>query len=466
MTKHINTLLPSIGISESGTPLIIIQKSQFESWKKNQNENIQNWLTTSGYEGEGLSLIPGENLELSQAIFTTDTSDYFCCGELYNLLPEGEFKLQASEHSAEDEIETKVAFGYLIGGYQFTQFKSKRKDSKNIHLNISDNAVYERVKKLTQSIFLTRDLINTPADSMMPENLAAVANGLATVYGGACRQVCGEELLKENYPTIYTVGQASVHAPQLIDLYWGDINNPKIIIIGKGVCFDSGGLDLKPSSAMRLMKKDMGGAAQVLGLANMIMAFELPIHLRVMIPAVENAVSGNAFRPGDVIKTRKGMTVEVDNTDAEGRLVLCDALAEANNDKPDLIIDFATLTGAARVALGTELPAMFSTSSEVADGIRQAGEEIDDPVWQLPLHKAYRSTIKSDVADILNCAPTPFGGAITAALFLQEFVDEDTDWVHFDVMAWNNRKLPGRPVGGEAMGIRAVLNYLVRRYDT
>lgn len=261
------------------------------------------------------------------------------------------------------------------------------------------------------------------------------------------------------------VGRASENKPRLLDLKWGAKDAPLITLVGKGVCFDSGGLDLKPSSGMRNMKKDMGGAAHVIALAQLIMAANLPIRLRVLVPAVENAVSRNAFRPGDVIKTRKGIMVEIDNTDAEGRLVLCDALSEAQNDNPELIIDFATLTGACRVALGTELPGFFSTERDVANGIIDAGMGVSDPVWQLPLFDQYKSFLKSDVADMANCASTPFGGAITAALYLKEFVEPTTPWVHFDVMAWNLRALPGRPTGGEALGIRAVFNYLQSRFN-
>jgi leucyl aminopeptidase len=299
---------------------------------------------------------------------------------------------------------------------------------------------------------------------MMPQNLADTAHDLAKTFNGTVKQIIGDDLLSQNYPTIHAVGRASVHAPQLIDLKWGDEKHPLITLVGKGVCFDSGGLDLKPASGMRNMKKDMGGSAHVLGLAQLIMANNLPIRLRVLISAVENAVSSNAMRPGDVITTRTGLTVEIDNTDAEGRLVLCDALAEADQENPELIIDFATLTGAMRVALGTELPGFFSTSTEVANGITLAGEKISDPVWRMPLATQYRDLLKSNIADISNCATVPFGGAITAALYLQEFVSKDTDWVHFDVMAFNVRTLSGRPLGGEAFGVRAVFDYLQARY--
>jgi leucyl aminopeptidase len=250
----------------------------------------------------------------------------------------------------------------------------------------------------------------------------------------------------------------------LIELHWGNPSDPGVTLIGKGVCFDSGGLNLKSGTGIRLMKKDMGGAAHALGLASLIMSHNLPVSLRVLIPAVENAVSGDSFRPGDIITTRKGLTVEIDNTDAEGRLVLCDALTEACTDNPELMIDFATLTGAARVALGTELPAIFCNDDEVARNLLKSGLKTDDPMWQLPLHQPYKAMLDSDIADLLNSAPVGVGGAITAALYLQSFVDAAVPWIHFDVMAWNTRKRPGRPIGGDAFGIRAVFDYLHSRY--
>ncbi len=299
---------------------------------------------------------------------------------------------------------------------------------------------------------------------MMPEHLAEATAVLAQSFGAQVDQIIGDDLLTQNYPTIHMVGRASTHAPRLIDLQWGDDHAPKVTLVGKGVCFDSGGLDIKPSAGMRYMKKDMGGAAHVLGLAHLIMSNQLPVRLRVLIPAVENAVAGNAFRPGDVIKTRKGLTVEIDNTDAEGRLVLCDALAEAQTENPDILIDFATLTGAARVALGTELPGFFCNQPAFATALQDAGNRSGDPVWELPLHAPYKDMLKSDIADMVNCAASPFGGAITAALYLQAFVEPKTTWAHFDIMAWNNRKLPGRPIGGEAFGVRAVYAALEKRY--
>ena len=281
-------------------------------------------------------------------------------------------------------------------------------------------------------------------------------------HGASVSTIVGEALLTQNYPAIHAVGRASDRAPRLIDLRWGR-TGPKITLVGKGVCFDSGGLDIKSASNMKLMKKDMGGAAHVLGLAQMIMAAQLPVRLRLLIPAVENSIAGNAFRPLDVLRTRKGLTVEVGNTDAEGRLILCDALAEADREGADLLIDCATLTGAARVALGPELPALFSNHDPTAEALIGHGLEERDPLWRLPLYKPYRRGLDSKVADLNNLWDSPFAGAITAALFLQEFVSAGTPWVHIDMMAWNSTARPGRPEGGEAMALRALYALVAER---
>ncbi|MBF0391146.1 MAG: leucyl aminopeptidase family protein, partial [Alphaproteobacteria bacterium] len=311
---------------------------------------------------------------------------------------------------------------------------------------------------------LVRDLINAPASHMGPEELAAAAQDLAARHAARCRVVVGEALLNENWPAVHAVGRASDRAPRLIDLRWGDEQAPRVTLVGKGVCFDSGGLDIKPSSGMKLMKKDMGGAAHALGLAHMVMAANLPVRLRVLIPAVENAVSGRAMRPLDVIGTRKGTTVEIGNTDAEGRLILCDALAEADGEKPALLLDMATLTGAARVALGTELPALFSNDDKLAEDILRHGRRTRDPLWRLPLWAGYRRQLDSKVADLSSISDSPFAGAVTAALFLQDFVSPTTPWAHIDMMAWNGAARPGRPEGGEAMCLRALFALIAGRH--
>ncbi|MCC7219649.1 MAG: leucyl aminopeptidase family protein, partial [Candidatus Contendobacter sp.] len=301
---------------------------------------------------------------------------------------------------------------------------------------------------------------------LMPEHLAETMQGLAQEFNATLEQTVGDELLSHNFPLIHAVGRASIHPPRLLDLRWGDPNHPSLTLVGKGVCFDSGGLDLKPSGAMRLMKKDMGGAATALGLARLIMSAGLPVRLRVLIAAVDNAVAGNAFRPGDVIRSRQGLTVEIHNTDAEGRLVLGDALTAAGSEQPDFMINFATLTGAARTALGTALPALFCNDEPLAAGLLAAAEREQDPVWRLPLHQPYRELLDSKIADIANAADSPYAGAISAALFLKEFVPEGLPWAHFDLMAWNLKSRPGRPEGGEAMAMRAVFSWLEQRYPS
>ncbi|MBU2892058.1 leucyl aminopeptidase family protein [Colwellia sp. D2M02] len=447
--------------SNTGIPLFVIEKSAYQGWVNAQSSSNKNWLTNTNFSGQGLALFANEQGELNQALFVvSDANDYFACGELIKLLPPGQYLLNADKahHSA-------ICFGWLIGAYQFNQYFSTDKNTAFPSLGVNDQTLIDNTIKCVEATALTRDLINIPAADMMPEHLSQATQQLADEFGAQVNHIIGDSLLEQNYPTIHAVGRASVHKPRLIDLTWGDDNHPQITLVGKGVCFDSGGLDIKPAAGMRNMKKDMGGSAHVLGLAHLIMAHNLPVKLRVLIPAVENAVSSNALRPGDVVTTRKGITVEIHNTDAEGRLVLCDALAEANNDKPELIIDFATLTGAMRVALGTELPGFFSTNDQIAADITQAGSAISDPVWRMPLHSAYDDLLSSTIADMTNCPSVPFGGAITAALYLDKFVDDDIDWLHFDIMGFNIRNLSGRPIGGEAFGIRAVFNYLQQRFQ-
>ncbi|UTW48692.1 M17 family metallopeptidase [Bacterioplanoides sp. SCSIO 12839] len=447
-------------IPNSVIALTVLEKQDYSHWLENQPATIQSWLSAMNFSS-GAQLLPAADGSAASAVFVCESlDDFFAAGDLSAQLPAGQYQI----HNITDaDALLAIAFAWGVGAYRFEKYKSN--DKPQAQLVLADDDVLKAANDMVQAVRWTRDLINTPAGDMMPQHLAAATEEIAEQFGASVTQVIGDDLLSQNYPTIHAVGRASEHAPRLIDLRWGNPQAPKITLVGKGVCFDSGGLDLKPSAAMRLMKKDMGGAAQVLGLAYLIMSQQLPVHLRVLIPAVENAVSSNAFRPGDVITTRKGTTVEIDNTDAEGRLVLCDALTEAVTDQPEIIFDFATLTGACRVALGTELPGFFTNQLQLAGDLMQQGNKVTDPVWQLPLHKPYKDMLKSDVADMTNSVPGPFGGAITAALYLEHFVDE-TPWVHFDVMAWNNRKLPGRPTGGEAMGIRAVFAYLQNRYGS
>ena len=442
-----------------GTPIVILQYDQFHLWLESQPSHTQTWITASGYQGKGLCLIPDSEGQLSKVIYgVEDINHHFACGDLVTQLPEGEFRIEGDE-----DLVKRAAFAWGVGAYSFNRYKDNSKPLPTLVL--PSESFKKTVEREISAITLVRDLINTPAQDMMPEHLGETIELLAKTFDAEVTQIIGDELLAQNYPTIHAVGRASEHAPRLIDLRWGDESHPKITLVGKGVCFDSGGLNVKTSTGMRNMKKDMGGAANVIGLVQLIMSHQLPVRLRLLIPAVENAIAHNAYRPGDVIKTRKGLTVEIDNTDAEGRLILCDALAEADTEDPDLLIDMATLTGTCRVALGTELPGLFTNQTDLAAQLCQAGESVTDPVWPLPLHAPYKEYLKSNIADLVNCPPSPMGGAIVAALYLQSFVSDSTSWCHFDIMGWNTRALPGRPIGGEAMGLRAVFKFLQEKYS-
>jgi len=446
--------------ANQGIELVVSNSDQYQTWLVMQPAVTQNWLLHTQFSGLGLSLIPGADGKIAQAVFVHDDLDhYFSCGDLAKQLPAEQFLLVADQ-----QYHKAIAFSWAVGSYRFDHYREN--SSQQAILAVDDQALVNEANMHARAISLVRDLINTPPMDMMPEHLAETMQSLADEFNADFKQVVGEQLLSENYPTIHAVGRASIHQPRLLDMSWGQHSDPKITLVGKGVCFDSGGLDIKASAGMRNMKKDMGGAAHVLGLAQLIMAKNLPVRLRVIIPAVENAVSSNALRPGDVIVTRKGISVEIHNTDAEGRLVLCDALAEAENDAPELLIDFATLTGAMRIALGTELPGFFSTNQKIAAQVTAAGAQVSDPVWQMPLYTPYKDYLKSEVADMTNCSIMPQGGSIAAALYLQEFINPGTDWLHFDIMGWNNRALSGRPLGGEAFGVRAVFAYLQNRYAT
>lgn len=394
-------------------------------------------------------------------------ANFWAWGAAAAQLPAGRYRV-TPEPDAADAADICLAWG--LGCYRFRQFKTWGGDATGADNSADATLIWPKranrpaVTATLHALYQVRDLINMPAGDMGPAELAAAARTLAREYKAPCRTVIGDALLKRNFPMIHAVGRASSRAPRLIDFGWGDRRHPKLTLVGKGVCFDSGGLDLKPSRGMVLMKKDMGGAAQVLGLARMIMAARLPVRLRVLIPAVENSVSGNAFRPLDILKSRKGPTVEVGNTDAEGRLVLADALTLACEEKPALLLDFATLTGAARIALGTELPALFTPDDGLAAALEAGARTVCDPVWRMPLVAGYDESLSGAAADINSAPGGGYGGAITAALFLARFVDGDVPWAHFDLMAWNLRSRPGRPKGGEAQAIRGVFSMLQNRF--
>ncbi|MEM6837543.1 MAG: leucyl aminopeptidase family protein [Cyanobacteria bacterium P01_C01_bin.120] len=423
-----------------------------------------NWIEAMGFQAEPgtFCLLPGMKQTLSKVLVgRPQTLDMWTLGLLPLSLPPNRYEL-ISDLTREEA--TALTLGWRLGQYKFSRYKQS-KSGAIAELITPDNADTDYIEAVVEATLLARDLINTPANNMGPNDLAETARILAVTYDADLSIIQGEALEAENYPMIYAVGKASVSAPRLIDLRWGDVDAPKVTLVGKGVCFDSGGLDIKPAKSMLMMKKDMGGAAHVLGLATMIMKLDLPVRLRVLVPAVENSVAGNAMRPLDILNTRKGITVEVGNTDAEGRLVLADALWEASSEQPEILVDFATLTGAARVALGTELPAYFCNHSAVSEALATAMTVANDPLWNLPLHAPYRDMLNSKVADLSNISSGSYGGAITAALFLQEFVKPNIPWIHIDVMAWNLRSLPGRPEGGDVMGMRAIFE-LIRQKVT
>jgi leucyl aminopeptidase len=374
-------------------------------------------------------------------------------------LPGGSYRLHASNGTLPDVSNALV--GWLLCHYKFTRYTKADEQMPRRLITSGDIAT---AVALAEASALVRDLVNTPTSDMGPTQLAQAAQNIADRYGASTHIIVGDDLLNENHPTIHMVGRAAADAPRLIDMRWGQEAHPKLTLVGKGVCFDSGGLDIKPSSGMLWMKKDMGGAAHALALAELVMRFKLPVRLRLLIPAVENAISANAFRPGDIVRTRKGLSVEIGNTDAEGRLVLCDALAAADDEHPDLLIDFATLTGAARVALGPDVPALFCNDDTLAESLATAARRVDDPLWRLPLWQPYAELLKSPIADLNNSAEGGFAGAITAALFLKPFVTNCKSWAHVDLYAWNGSAKTGRPKGGEAMTLRAFWSVIRHRY--
>ena len=390
-------------------------------------------------------VLPGEGGAVAGAVLTPDENAPFAAGTLGRALPPGRWKLQTDDE--------KARLAVLLGGYEFTRYRKAETERPAFE---EDDAA---IARLRDGMFLARDLINTPTADMGPDELEAAVRELAKAHGASVEVTSGDAL-REGFPMVHAVGRASASAPRLIDLRWGSEDDRTVTLVGKGVVFDTGGLDIKPASNMLLMKKDMGGAAAVLGLAGMVMAAKLPLRLRVLIPAVENAIAGNAFRPGDVLRSRKGLTVEIGNTDAEGRLILADALALADEEAPELLIDMATLTGAARVALGPEIAPYFTHSHGLAGAIEGAAWRMADPVWRMPLHKPYARMLKSEVADLSNVGGGGMAGAVTAALFLDRFVERAEAHAHLDIYGWCPEARPHCPKGGEAQAIRALFGVL------
>jgi leucyl aminopeptidase len=442
----------------------LVDKESFEGWMKKRPAEDRALLEAQRFDGKAIfafALLPrGGEFEVVATVKDAGVLSPWCLAKLAESLPEGIYKLIDGEPG-------KAALGWLLGQHNFDDYRSKKDEADRGPrvLVTADAAGIESMVRLAEATVFVRDLVNTPAGDLGPAELEAAVRQLANETGAHARITSGEELV-EGYPLIAAVGGAAtdVRAPRLIELEWGKPENPRLAIIGKGVCFDSGGLDLKPASGMRLMKKDMGGAAHAIALARLIIAERLPVRLHLLVPAVENAVSSAAYRPGDIFKSRQGSFVEIDNTDAEGRLILADALTRASESEPELIVDFATLTGAARVALGPDLPAFFANDDDLASAATEASRGVDDPLWRMPLWEPYDEMLKSDIADFANASNSPMAGCITAAMFLKKFVPESTAWAHLDTFAWRDSAKPGRPKGGEALGLRAIFAVLQRRY--
>lgn len=449
--------------SGAAVPLIPIDPAGLEAWKAGATESQVRWLESAGFGARPgqLCALAGEDGAIRSYLFGQSDEGYlYQMARLPGRLPEGTYRLQC-DWSAEQR--TQAALGWGLATYAFNRYKKGNGDKQRA-LQLDDD-IAGSVRALYDAQALVRDLVNTPTEDLGPTELEDAVRLVAERFDARCKVIHGEDLLTQNFPAIHAVGRASNRAPRLIELTWGSKDHPVLAVVGKGVCFDTGGLNIKSTAGMALMKKDMGGAAHALATAQLVMRHKLPVRLKLLIPAVENSISGNAYRPGDVIPTRKGLSIEIGNTDAEGRVILSDALTYASEMDPSLIIDFATLTGAARVAMGTDLPPIFSNQPEVAAAIQAAGDACEDPLWTLPLWQPYNKLIESKIADLNNSAKSSFGGCITAALFLEHFVSKDNPWVHIDTFAWNQSNRPGRPEGGEALGLRAVFSYLEGRFS-
>ncbi|HEX8412713.1 MAG TPA: leucyl aminopeptidase family protein [Sphingomicrobium sp.] len=460
-TDFSSLLVPDRG--QAARLIHLVDKHSFDEWAKTRPAEDRALIEANRFDGRTAHSIvilprPGAEFEVVAAVASADELSPWCLAKLAQMLPEGSYRLATAAPGG-------AALGWMLAQHRFDAYRSKKKALAGPRVLVTSDVVrIAEFVRLAEATALVRNLVDTPANDLGPSELEQAARSAAEGFGGSVR-VTGGDALTEGYPLIMAVGRAASpdRAPRLIEVEWGNPAHPRVAIIGKGVCFDSGGLDIKNAGGMRLMKKDMGGAAHALALAQLIAGERLPVRLHLLIPAVENAVGGNAFRPGDILRSRQGLQVEIDNTDAEGRLILADALTRAAEDEPDLIIDFATLTGAARIALGPDLPAMFANRDDLAGSIEAAATASDDPVWRLPLWDGYEDMLKSDVADIVNSGGG-MAGTITAALFLRRFVPSEIPWIHLDTFAWRPTARPGRPKGGEALGLRAAFAMLQARY--
>ncbi|MBB4304658.1 leucyl aminopeptidase [Rhodobium orientis] len=450
--------------AEAAVPVLFLGPENLEETLAGGTGMARAWVAANGFKaGAGALLtIPDETGAPAAVLFGLGKPEVRAetpslAGKLATGLADGVYRLEGEV----DDLEAAI-LAFALGAYRFDLYA--RKSARSVRLVVPETVDAEVLSRTVAAVTLVRDLVNTPANDLGPAEIADAAEKLAEAHGAEFKVTVGDELLDKNFPMIHAVGRASTSAPRLIDIAWGDEAAPKVTLVGKGVAFDTGGLNLKPGTSMALMKKDMGGAANVLGLASMIMAAKLPVRLRVLIPAVENSVAGNAFRPGDVLSSRKGLTVEIGNTDAEGRLVLADALALADEEEPELVLDLATLTGAARVALGTDLPPFYTDDEDLAAAVAEAAEATADPLWRMPLWKPYKKLLESKIADINHISSGGFAGSMTAALFLARFVEKAKSWAHFDIYAWCPAGKTGRPEGGEAQAIRALFKVLSDRY--
>ena len=445
--------------SSNALPLYVLDRDGFAAWKAQQPAAVQAWAAAQQFNAapNSVLLLPGDNGIAGAVLGVGDHADAYAYAHAPFALPAGTTWQVANALDASSSANLQIGWG--LGSYRFDRYRKLARPAAQL---LASPAA--EVLDVVTACLRVRDWVNTPTEDMGPQQLEDAARELVEAHGGELEVIAGDELLEMNFPTIHAVGRASHRAPRLIVLRWGNAGAPHLALVGKGVCFDTGGLDLKPADGMRNMKKDMGGAAHAIALAGLVMAQQLPVQLTLVVAAVENAVGPDAFRPGEVITTRKGITVEIDNTDAEGRLVLCDALTYVSEQNPDTILDFATLTGAARIALGPDLPALFANDDTLANQWLQAGDSTRDPVWRMPLWRPYLRYLNSGIADLAN-AGSRMAGSVTAALYLERFINEGQMWAHLDVYAWNDGERPGRPAGGEALALRSAWAMLKTRYS-
>ena len=446
--------------NHNATPLHTVTASELVAFLQNTDETTRNWLNATSFTAAPytFAVVPDASGRVAAVVVgVKSATDIFALAHLPSALPNGTYKLATSQAIGD----YACALSWLLGTYQFSRYKTSPKPMSR--LSMASSVATIRAQQMFDAIALTRDLVNTPTEDMGPQQLSQVARQLAAEFGGTFREIVGDDLLTENFPAIHAVGRASHRPPRLIEITWGDPSHPRVAVVGKGVCFDTGGLNIKGADGMRQMKKDMGGGAHALALARLIMQSKLPVLLHMLVPAVENAIAGNAYRPGEIVSTRAGLKIEIGNTDAEGRVVLSDALALAAESKPELIIDFATLTGAARVALGPELPATFANDDAWFNALQAAATSTQDPIWRMPLWQPYHDMIKSSIGDIVNTGG-PQAGAVTAALFLERFIPQGQAWIHIDTFSWNLKPRPGRPDGGEAQSLRACFEMLKTKF--